>query len=508
MKRHQELSAKARVASILGMGRRMSEGAWRVCRAQLVLAPSLVVLLMASIYAFQATWVSYRALGYGFHDLGLINDWFTNALYGGRPFFVTEYNATHLAMHFTPSLLVQLPFYCVFNSQYLLVGLGIVEMYLGVFFQIAILEVLIKDLVPNWRLRSLTLAAFAIFYSLNLFTRNVIASGHCEPPFVLFASALAYLLLRRGSLLAITVLTALALGVREDSGVVLMLLVVTLPLLPRAVVGDRRALLRRTTAIGLAGLAYTGLVVSTIMPLFGSQTTRLWTRYGATWTQVLLYIVTHPAVIGADVMKSGFVALNRSFFFLPAFAGPLGIAANLAGLPTFTADDHARNQLEYYNSAMLLPGLFLAASVGFAVILFALRGRVAQALAIALPLGFAVVTCADLGPVLDNGRAHRREMPRGSAALHAIIDKYSRNCPEESVATDNLLVTWVPLKCHRYLLDHYDKADWLILRHDASMTLSGNMGSPRQVAQAATLSGNFHLVEASNRVDVFHRRAR
>jgi uncharacterized membrane protein len=486
----------------------ISVGARRVCRPDLILAPSLVVLFVASVYAFQATWSSYRALGYGFHDLGLINDWFTNALYGGRPFFVTENNATHLATHFTPSLLVQLPFYCVFNSQYLLVGLGIVEMYLGVFFQIAILEVLIKNLIPHWRLRTLTLAAFAVFYSLNLFTRRVIASGHCEPPFVLFASALAYLLLRRGSLLAIAALTALALGVREDSGVVLMLLIVTLPLLPSAVVGARRALLRRTTAIGLAGLAYTGLVVSTIMPLFGTQTTRLWSRYGASWTQVLVYLVTHPAVIWADIMNSGFMALNRSFFFLPALAGPMGIAANLAGLPTFTADDQARNQLEYYNSAMLLPGLFLAASVGFAVILLALKPRVAQAVAIALPLGLAALTCADLGPVLDNGRAHRREMPRDSTALQAIVDKYSRNCPKESVATDNLLVTWVPLRCHRYLLDHYDKADWLILRHDASMTLSGGMKSPRQVAQAATSSGNFDLIEASDRVAVFHRRAR
>ena len=466
------------------------------------------MLFVASVYAFEATWRSYRALGYGFHDLGLINDWFTNSLYGGRPFFVTENDATHLATHFTPSLLVQLPFYCVFNSQYLLVGLGIVEMYLGVFFQIAILQVLIKDLVPNWWLRALTLAAFAILYSLNLFTRRVIASGHCEPPFVLFASALVYLLLRRGSWLAILALTALALGVREDSGFVLMFLVATLPLLPSAVVGDRRELLRHATAIGLAGLAYTGLVVSTIMPLFGTQTTRLWARYGATWTQVLLYLVTHPAAIWADVMNSGFAAFNRSFFFLPALAGPMGIAANLAGLPTFTADDQARNQLEYYNSAMLLPGLFLASSVGFAVILVALKRKVVRALAIALPLGFAVLTCADLGPVLDNGRAHRRKMPRDSTTLQAIVDKYSRNCPEESVATDFLLVTWVPLKCHRYLLDHYDKADWLILRHDADMTLSGGMGSPRQVAQAATSSGNFDLIEASDRVAVFHRRAR
>jgi len=206
-------------------------------------------------------------------------------------------------------------------------------------------------------------------------------------------------------------------------------------------------------------------------------------------------------------MNSGFIALNRTFFFLPALAGPMGITANLAGLPTFTANDQARHQLEYYNSAMLLPGLFLASSVGFAVILVTLKRKVAPVLAIVLSLGFAVVTCADLGPVLDNGQAHRRKMPRDSTALQAIVDKYSRNCPEESVATDALLVTWVPLRCHRYLLDHYDKADWLILRHDADMT-PGNVRSPRQIAQAATSSGNFDLIEASARVAVFHRRAR
>jgi hypothetical protein len=379
---------------------------------------------------------------------------------------------------------------------------------LAILLQIAILELLLRNLVPNWRLRVVTLTAFTVFYSLTFFTRRVIASGHCEPPFVLLASALAWVLMRQGSLVAVVVLTVLALGVREDAGVILMFLVVTLPLLPSAVIGDRKALLRRAAAIGLAGLAYTALVVSVIMPLFGTQTTRLWARYGSTWAQVLVHIVTHPAVIATDVMKSGFLAINRSLFFLPALSGPLGIAANLSGLPTFTAEDPARSQLEYYNSAMLLPGLFLASSVGFAVILFALKPKAARALAIVLPVGFALLTAKDLGPVLDDdSQAHRREVPKDAPVLHATIDKYSRNCPNESIATDYLLVSWVPLRCHRYLLDHYEKADWVILRYnDADLALSGGKRTTRSVAHAAKGSGRFDLVESSEQVAVFHRR--
>jgi uncharacterized membrane protein len=474
----------------------------------LKLVPSLLVLLSVSFYAFSATWSSYRSLGYGFHDLGLINDWFTNALHGGRPFFVTEYNATHLATHFTPSLLVHLPFYCLFSSQYLLVGLGVVETCLGVLFQIVTLDLLLRNLIPNWRARAITLAGFAAFYSLNLFTRKVIASGHCEPPFILFASALVYLLLSRASWPVIAVLTALTLGVREDAGVILMLLVVMLPLLPRVVIGDRRALARRTAVIGISGLVYTALVVTAIMPLFGPQTTRLWIRYGATWSQVLWHLVTHPMAIWADVLKSGFVMLNRSLWFFPVFSGPIGIAANLAGLPTFTADDQARSQLEYYNAAMLLPGLFLAASVGFAVILLALKPRVARAVSIAVPLVLAIQSCRELGPVLDDGRAQARKAPTNAVALQQIVDKYSRSCPNESISTDILLLTWVPLRCHRYLLDNYEKADYVIVRNDADLTLAGNRRSPQALAAAVVGSGRFDLVDDSSGVSVFHRRAR
>ena len=42
-------------------------------------------------------------------------------------------------------------------------------------FEIAILEVLIKDLVPSWRLRALTLASV---YNL-LFTQSFHQEGHC-----------------------------------------------------------------------------------------------------------------------------------------------------------------------------------------------------------------------------------------------------------------------------------------------------------------------------------------
>src|SRR5689334_21802226 len=87
-----------------------------------------LALALAFAYSSWCLWSAFRAGAFAFHDLGLLNDLFANAL-RGRPFWVTELELNHLSVHFTPTLLLLVPFFLLSSSQFLLVELGLVALY-------------------------------------------------------------------------------------------------------------------------------------------------------------------------------------------------------------------------------------------------------------------------------------------------------------------------------------------------------------------------------------------
>src|SRR5438128_2824079 len=64
---------------------------------------------------------------YAYHDLGVITDWFTNAIYRGRPFWITDYGLNHLAVHFSPTHLLLIPAYLFSSSSFVLLVLGVLQ---------------------------------------------------------------------------------------------------------------------------------------------------------------------------------------------------------------------------------------------------------------------------------------------------------------------------------------------------------------------------------------------
>ena len=76
----------------------------------------------------------YEAGKFEYHDITFINDWFTNAIYHFKPFYITDTNFNHLTYNFTPSLILLVPFYVIFETQFILVILNLISIYVTIIF--------------------------------------------------------------------------------------------------------------------------------------------------------------------------------------------------------------------------------------------------------------------------------------------------------------------------------------------------------------------------------------
>jgi uncharacterized membrane protein len=70
---------------------------------------------------------------FGYHELTLISDCFSNALVHGRPFWLTDGAKSHLTVHFTPSLLLLTPWFAFFHGQFALIAISVVAFCAAMF---------------------------------------------------------------------------------------------------------------------------------------------------------------------------------------------------------------------------------------------------------------------------------------------------------------------------------------------------------------------------------------
>lgn len=294
--------------------------------------PAACVLAVSAAYALIVCWGQYARGDYGWHDLGMIASW-----YDGIPFWIGPEHRSHLGIHWTPTLILYWPVVRLFGP-FAICALGVICIHLGAWFQVLILE--------RWCDDRVVLACAALVFADGLFARTVECSAHYEPPFVLLASVWLWAVSEERKLVG-WIAFLLALGVREDAGLVLALLSVAI------LVVWRFGILWAPM-----GLLHT-VIATRLMLLFGHPFTAPWAKYGATQGSAVLGMLRHPAWVLSDIASSG--ALHIPIL---ALLSPAGWAGALAGLPMMLADETSRHGLWYYCSAMMLPGLWLGMSCG------------------------------------------------------------------------------------------------------------------------------------------------
>lgn len=473
----------------------------------------------AVLFAFTGAclWSQFRAAQFPFHDLTIINDMMANAVYEGRPFYVTDWDFFHLQRHFTPTLFLLIPLYTVARSQFVLVAVDLLAFYGAIAIMMRLFERALESLDVGARARAALGCGLVTVFALNVYVKTALLSPHFEQLFTPGACALVYLLLTGGPTWALWTVAALTLGVRQDCGFFLVFVLASLPFAPRALVTDRRRMLRRCGALAFFALAYMALIVGGVMPRMGAQDTRFWAHYGNSWPQVAWTMLTSPGRVLDNVLHSGFLHINRSFFFLLWASPVMAVINNLPGILFYTASTPDKRNLWLYNTSFLLPGMMTSTIAGLHVLWRGLAAlarwrprfeRVLMGLPVALVLVLAVASVLRVR-VTQSPYSFGLHAPVDNSDFLSALDRYVARCREHrALAGDGWHMTLVPNGYPRYTLPNFAKADVVFIPSDSMFREAGYPGPENfqeltearaQLAQSKV----FHLVEQLPRLRVY-----
>jgi hypothetical protein len=420
---------------------------------------------------------------YGFHDLGLITDWFTNALWYGRPFWITDMAVNHLSIHFTPTILLLTPLYLLSSSAYVLVLAGTVSAAAGLYLAHRVFMAQTSG-APLWTRVALTLAMI-LLVATSPYWQSVLDSAHIEVHYIPLALGFFLSLLWSERRLLPIVLFFLALGVREEAGLYMAAQCVALAAVTPTLRLRRTRVRRLLLVCALFALVYVVLVVKVINPLaFGVHENHIasgWSGWGQSWGDVVWNALVSPRRLGAAVGASAFFPLQRSLGFLPWLNPLVGAIVNAPGVLLYTGTLPHRVRLWFYNSAFLWPGLMLACGIPLAWALRRVARRFPSAFlppALLVSVTVALVAVTALGQfraTADNraGFIMSREPPRVRQDAREIAAWLSDKDAIPTVATDFLHIVHVPNRSRRYMLDQYAKADVVFIFRGATPFWSG-----------------------------------
>jgi len=441
------------------------------------LLPLATILILTLIY----NWIllsHYYSYVYAYHDLALITDWFTNALYRSKPFWISEDAINHLSIHFTPTLVLVIPLYLLSDSSYLLAFLGTLalaaSLYLGHRWWMALSRTYFQSV---W-VASAVSAVLAAFIALNTFTKNILDSTHIEIFYIPLFLGLAYSLRFHRNIRWAVLLGVFALGIREEAGLYLCFQTLALLFLPGRPAVEPRRFRNRVLVFSGCALLYTIIVVKFIFPyFFGIHETsvqRGWSEWGNSWLQVTLSILTSPKLVFHHLVHSSFERLNRSFGYIPWLNPAMAALVNAPGLLLYTASHVDKRMLWFYHGSFLFAGFILAFYVGCVQVLqrgaripprrmrfLVRRGRLLRGIAIASALIGSLVSFSRIAAEGDGFAPKRNPIAVQNASF---IRECLKLCPNvSSVAADFRHIVFVPNRVQRFLFDNVGKAETVFI---------------------------------------------
>jgi uncharacterized membrane protein len=445
---------------------------------------------------------------YGFHDLTLITDFFTNALYHGRPFWITDYEISHLTIHFTPTLLLLIPAFALFKSQFALIALVSMAIAIAVFVLAREqFDALQCAKVPTAYRIALTATLF-VLAAFNRYTLRCLASAHFEPLYILPAT-LVLAAVRRGTKLRWLLLACLvALGVRQDTGLFLFFLLVSCLLAPASWNRLHRG---RVCVAAICCVLYIVLATKLLMPWFGSTvSTRMWQKWGETWPEVFMAWYNEPQLVYKAIGDSDFVAFNAQFGFLQVLPGLAWLLNQLPSILFFTAETWDKQRLAYYNTSCLLPGIFLClAFAQLHAVEFirritkpSQRWRHAGFAAIAAMFLYASFSSAFLSERDDDHVLAVDELTRTDVFTKQPLRRLLACSQVKSVASDFYTIVFAPLSIDKYVPTHARKADVVVALHKDNRNIPYAV-RPKDLRRELIDNAGYHLAFNVDGYDVF-----
>ena len=481
-----------------------------------------VVICLLSAGAITVLQSHFYGFVYAYHDLGVITDWFTNAIYRGRPFWITDYGINHLAVHFSPTHLLLIPAYLFSSSSFVLLVLGVLQVGAGLYVSHRFSSALFRPMMlAEWH-GALASIGVILLVALNPFVKSVLDSAHAELFYIPLSLGFMHALIFSESLPLAIVLFLLSLGVRAEAGMYLAFQCLSLAFLPREVRSARpdRNLRRMAFLFAAVSIAYVIVVVKIVNPLVfnthDGHIERGWSRWGSTWFQVILAMVCSPKAVLLEVFNSSCLRLNQSFAFLP-WLSPVGaFLINLPGVLLYAASSVDKKFLWYYNASFLLPGFIVWSHVGIYRFVrwlstFASRARLPRwsvpAATVAVAAMILTKPLASLQETAESPHGFSFREKEGARDDAAAIRQWLSTCPAASrVATDFRHIIYVPNREERYLLRNFQQADAIFLFRDADPMLSGDK-TPDELGLSLASMPDFTLDLEARNLRVYRRRS-
>jgi uncharacterized membrane protein len=323
-------------------------------------------LVLLRFYGFYPTYAAF--------DQGIFDQVFWNNLHGrlfesslssslssavvhDRQVPTVEYR--RLGQHFTPALLLWLPYYALFSSP---AGLSVLQVSI-----VTAAGLVLYALARQYHPPQLSGWIAASFYAANAVLGPTVANFHdlCQIPLFIFGLLLA---MEKRWWWLFWLLAGLTLLVREDAGVVLFS------------VGVYLVLSRRHPQVGLAvctlSFAYMLVLTTAIMPLFSEDVSRRFTveQFGqyvdgkeASTLDVIWGLVSQPGrllvelVTPIDTTIKYVLAQWLPLAFVPALSPSAWVLASFPLLKRMVSQDPTALSIDLRYAITIVPGLFYGA---------------------------------------------------------------------------------------------------------------------------------------------------
>lgn len=431
----------------------------------------IILLCFFTIKALVIPWSFFASLSFrmDFYDLGLISNFLSNTA-KGKIFLVDDYGISHLSLHWTPTLFILVPFYHFFESQFITVILGNIIGCLGIAYFILFLYRNIQNKFNH----KFFIITFIIFITLLFFANKYLnanfVAGHFEIIFLGFALLSLTMLLENRPLSYTIIPVLLALGVREDMGLFLAFQLFSLLFIPSKIIHLEKKTKKTIYLLIFICVLYVILNLTVFMPLMRTEKAywinRYWSHWGNSWFEIIINVITQPIEVIKALKSSGITAFNEAFFYLGIFNPLQWICVHIPGMLLFLANATDKNHLFWYNSAMLLPGIYISTVVGFLVLTNFLATKSPKSIHI-ITIFMAILSIVMIIRMnrATNSENYSFKMNTKISQFDIAYRNINKFCEQEPQLFSSDLKTFVflPNSKTKYLLQNYEKSEITIL---------------------------------------------
>lgn len=404
-----------------------------------------------------------------FYDLGLISDFLANTV-KGKIFFVDALDISHLSLHWTPTLFLLTPFFKFFESQFLTIVLtNLIGCFSIIYFLLFIYNKILSKFSSKPFLISATLFLSLLFFSNKFINANFVA-GHFEIIYFGFSLLTLTLLLENRSFLIVFIPFILALGVREDMGLFLSFQLLSLLFIPKNIFSlERKAKINIFYMIILCIIVVI-LNLTVFMPLMRADKTywinRFWSHWGDSGSEIIFNVLTHPIEVIKALIGSGITGFNEAFFYLGVFNPIQWICVHIPGTILFLSNATDKSHLFWYNSAMMLPGFYIASLVGMLVVYNFIKNKIPKYEYIfsGLLILLSVILIVRINRA-SNSEDYKLKYTNKLVNFNKAFIYINNHCKKEPqiYATDHKTFSFLPNSKTKYLLDMSENSEIVII---------------------------------------------